>query len=669
MAFEWFGRRIAKIGVVGSGNIGPDIALYFSKVGHRAGVPVVVNDVAQAAVDSGREKTSKKLQKGVETGAFKPEEAKAILDNIAFSTDKNALAGCDLVIEAATERLPIKESIVADLESLCAPTAILASNSSHMEPEVIFAKARRPERCLVIHYFFPAERNPLVEVVPGAKTSAETADFCMKFYETIGKVPVKVKSRYGYAVDPIFEGVFQSAALCAQEGLASPKQIDAIAQKALGLGVGPFTAMNLTGGNPITQVGLNEYHEKIMKWFRSPNILDEQLKAGKPWEAAARGETVTYTDAQYDAVSKRLLGAYFGVAGNILDAGLVGVGDLELAVELGLVMTPPFALMNRLGTDQALSLVQEYAKVYPDFVVPECLKKQAPRPWRVPFVLREDQGDVAVLTLKRPRNLNALSVEVMEQLRDQLDAIKKDSAIRAAVITGFGVKAFVSGADIDMLAAVKSPEDGIATSKRFQDILIGLENLGKPVVCAMNGLAFGGGLELAQACTVRIARPNVKPFAAQPEVKLGIIPGAGGTQRLPRLIGFENASKMLRLGDPITSEQAKEWGLVYKLVDGDIVAEGVRLARDIASGKERVPAIARGPVPAKLPEVNLGSLSKKIDEILCRAMLEGAQLPLDQGLQLETRLWGDVVRTQDMRIGLDNFKKTALKTPAPFVHA
>jgi enoyl-CoA hydratase/3-hydroxyacyl-CoA dehydrogenase len=664
MAFELFGRTLSKIGVVGSGNIGPDIALYFSKVGARAGVPVVVTDVVQAAVDSGREKTSKKLQKGVETGAFKPEEAKAMLENITFTVDKKALAGCDMVIEAATERLPIKESIVADLESLCAPTAILASNSSHMEPEVIFAKAKRPERCLVIHYFFPAERNPLVEVVPGAKTSAEVADFCMKFYETIGKVPVRVKSRYGYAVDPIFEGVFQAAALCAQDGLASPKQIDAIAQKALGLGVGPFTAMNLTGGNPITQVGLNEYHEKIMKWFRSPRILDDQLKAGKPWETAGKGEAVTYSDSQFDAVSKRLMGAYFGIAGNIIDAALVGVGDLELAVELGLVMTPPFALMNRVGTDKALSLVQESG-----LPAPECLKKQAGKPWRVPFLLREDSGDVAVLTIKRPRNLNALNVEVMEQLRDHLDAIKKDSNIKAAVITGFGVKAFVSGADIDMLAAVKSPEDGIATSKRFQDILIGLENLGKPVVCAMNGLAFGGGLELAQACTVRIARPNLKPFAAQPEVKLGIIPGAGGTQRLPRLIGFENASRMLRLGEPITSEQAKEWGLVYKLVDGNIVAEGVRLARDLASGKEKVPAMARGPVPSKLPEVNLGTLSKKIDEIVCRAIVEGAKLPLEQGLELETKLWGDVVRTQDMRIGLDNFKKTALKTPASFIHA
>jgi enoyl-CoA hydratase/3-hydroxyacyl-CoA dehydrogenase len=664
MTYELFGRKISKIGVVGSGNIGPDIALYFSKVGHRQGVPVVVTDVLQAAIDSGRDKTSKKIQKGVETGAFKPDEARSMLDNITFTVEKKSLAGCDLVIEAATERLNVKQSIVADLEALCPPNAILASNSSHMEPEVIFEKAQRPERCLVIHYFFPAERNPLVEVVPGAKTSPEVADFCMKFYETIGKVPVKVKSRYGYAVDPIFEGLFQAAALCAQDGLASPKQIDAIAQKALGLGVGPFTAMNLTGGNPLTQVGLNHYHEKIFKWFKSPKIMDDQVASGKPWEAAGKGEQVGYTDEQYKKVSARLMAAYFAIAGNVIDAGLVGIGDLELAVELGLVMTPPFKLMNQIGTDQALKLIG------PEFPVPECLQRQAGKPWRIPFVLREPIGDVAVLTIKRPRNLNALNVEVMEQLREAFEEIKKDSTIKAAVITGFGVKAFVSGADIDMLANVKTPEDGIATSKKFQDILIGLENLGKPVVCAMNGLAFGGGLEMAMACTTRIARPNLKPFAAQSEVKLGIIPGAGGTQRLPRLIGFERAARMLRLGDPITSNEAKEWGLVYRLVDGDMVAEGVRLARDIASGKEKVPAMPRGSMAApKLPELNLGTLSKKIDEILCRAIVEGAKMPLEKGLELETRLWGEVCKTQDMRIGLENFKKTALRQPAPFVHA
>jgi len=656
--------KVTRIGVVGSGQIGPDIALYFSKVGHRRGLPVVVHDIVPKALDAGRDKVSKKIAKGAETGAFKPDEADSMIRNITWSSDKEALRGCDLVVEAATERLPIKQSIVADLESLCPATAVLASNSSHLEPERIFDKARLPGRCLVIHYFFPAERNPIVEIVPGRATDPAVADFCMGWYEQIGKIPIRVRSRYGYALDPIFEGVFLAAALCVQEGLATPKQVDAIAQKALGLGVGPFTAMNLTGGNPITQAGLAEYTEKIMPWFRPPRILDEQVASGKPWETAARGETVSFEYAAYEKVSKRLLGAYFGIACEIVEAGLVGVGDLEMGVELALVMRPPFTFMNEA---KGAERVREYARLHPGFKV----AKNIDTWWRIPFVLREDRDGVAVLTIKRPRNLNALNAEVMTQLDEHLRRIRADASIRAAVVTGFGVKAFVSGADIDMIASAKTADQAVTTSRHFQDVLIRLEKLGKPVVCAMNGLAFGGGHELALACTARVARAGVMPFAAQPEVKLGIIPGAGASQRLPRLIPMDRAAKLLRTGEPISSDEAHQLGLVQKLVQGDVVQPAIELARDLASGKAKAPQMSRGPMPAaasKLPEVDIGALSRKIDSILCRAILEGARLPLEQGLELETRLWAEVFATQDMKIGLENFKKTALKSPAPFVH-
>ena len=121
--------------------------------------------------------------------------------------------------------------------------AVLASNSSHLEPEAIFAELGDRSRTLVIHYFFPAERNPVVEIVPGADTSSDLTASLMKFYEAIGKVPIEVKSRYGYAIDPIFEGLFQAAALLVEDGAGTTKEVDAVAARALGLTVGPFTAM------------------------------------------------------------------------------------------------------------------------------------------------------------------------------------------------------------------------------------------------------------------------------------------------------------------------------------------------------------------------------------------------------------------------------------------
>ncbi len=673
MPYLAFGRSIRKVGVIGSGQIGPDIALFFSKVLQRSGVPIVVVDVVQAALDGGKAKTEKKVAKGVESGAFKADEAAALLANIAWTSDYAQLEGADLVVEAATENLDIKRKIFAELERRCPADAILASNSSHLEPEVISEGCQHRGRVLVVHYFFPAERNPLVEVVPGSNTDAAVGSFCMAFYEAIGKVPIRVKSRYGYAIDPIFEGLFQAAALCVEEGLGSPKAVDAVAVKALGLGVGPFTAMNLTGGTPLTRHGLENYKTKINAWFGPPRILEEQLAKGQPWEAAGRGEQVQVSDEQYRRISRALLGAYFGLATEILESGITNLGDLEMAVELGLVMLPPFALMNKLGIAPSLDLVREYKKSHPAFVVPKVLEQQGAsgKGWQIPFVFREDRDGVALVTIKRPRVLNALSQEVFDQLGDTFTAIGKDASVRAAVLTGFGTKAFVSGADIGMLATIVSPQQAEGMSWGSHRVLLAIENLGKPVVCAMNGLAFGGGSELALACTTRIARAGLSPLAAQPEVRLGIICGAGGTQRLPRLVGFEKAWELLRTGRPFSSAEAKAMGYLHAEVEGDLVGEAVCLARFIADGKTKVAVAPQGPYtpPATPAEVDLGHLSRRIDEINRKAIMEGAKLSLADACRLEARCFGECATTKDMRIGIENFVKNGPKTAAPFVHA
>ncbi len=667
MPFTLFGRTIKNVGVIGSGQIGPDIALFFSKVLASSGVPVVVNDVLQAALDKGAERTKKKIEKGVESGAFKPDEAVLMLKNITWTADKQALAGADFVVEAATERPDIKKAIFAEIEKVVAPEAILASNSSHLEPEVIFENAKHPERTLVIHYFFPAERNLVVEVVPGAKTSAATADFCMKFYEAIGKVPIRVKSRYGYAIDPIFEGIVLAAALIVEEGIATTKQVDSIAQKRLGLGIGPFTAMNLTGGNPITQIGLGHYTTSIMKWFRSPASMDEKVAAKAAWETPGRGEKIEWTPEVEDKVARRLMGAYFGLACEVLNSGISNLGDLDMAVETALVVKPPFTSMNEVGIGWSKELVQEYAKANPGFVVAPVLEKQT-GPWKVPFVFRQDQGDVAVVQIKRPKVLNALSLDVYAQLQEQFEEIKAGPYL-GAVLTGFGVKAFVSGADIGMLAGVKGAADGEATSRKSHAVQNFIENLGKPVVCALNGLSLGGGSELAYACAARIARKGQKRLFGQPEVGLGIIPGAGGAVRLPRLIDFATACKILRTAGSISGKDALAWGLILEETEGDLVARAAEIVREIASGKRPVKAIPRGPIEGTMPEVNIGPLSKKVDEILCRAIMEGAKRPLEAALENESKLFGEVCGTQDMRIGLENFLKTGGKEPPKFVNA
>ena len=282
-------RSIARLGVVGSGQIGPDIALHMSKVLHEHGVAVVVVDVAAPALEAGRRKLDGKVDRAVETGAFTPEQAAAIKAGVRFTSDYAELDGAGFVIEAASEDLGLKRRIFAELEERAAPDAVLASNSSHLEPERVFAELRDASRALVIHYFFPAERNPLVELVPAGATAGPLVAWLLRFYERIGKVPLRIGSRYGYAIDPIFEGLFQAAALAVEEGLGGVREVDAVARRALGLGVGPFTAMNLTGGNPITAHGLDELHERVHPWFRTPALMKSAMASGEAWEVAGRG--------------------------------------------------------------------------------------------------------------------------------------------------------------------------------------------------------------------------------------------------------------------------------------------------------------------------------------------------------------------------------------------
>ncbi|MHC4918743.1 MAG: 3-hydroxyacyl-CoA dehydrogenase/enoyl-CoA hydratase family protein [Planctomycetota bacterium] len=674
MSFTHRGRTLAKIAVIGSGQIGPDIALFFSKVLSPFGVRTVVVDVADEALQRGQAKLEKKVAKGVETGAFTAEQQAAMLAHVEFTSDYDAISGADLVVEAATEDKALKGRIFAQVEELVSENAILASNSSHLEPEVIFQNAKNKSRTVVIHYFFPAERNIMLEIIPGEETNPEITEWLLSLYEWMGKAPIQVASRYGYALDPVFEGLFQACALIAESGVATVKQVDEVCKKALGMTVGSFTAMNLTGGNPITIIGLDNYTKKINPWFRSPQSLKEKVEKNEAWNTPKRGEQVEVLDDVRQEVTDLLRGAYFGLCREIVDAGLVSIADFNMGLEVALDMKPAFSFMNKLGTAEALRLVKEYAAKHKNFVVPKCIEEHgaANKPFDIPVVLREDHGDVCLLTIRRPKVLNALNQEVFAELRQRFEDADSDPNIRSIVLTGFGKKAFVSGADVNFLAKIETREQGEATAKESQAALNAIEDVSKPTLCALNGLAFGGGNELAMCLNVRIAQKGLRVLAGQPEPNIGIIPGAGGTQRLPRLVGFETANTILRTGRPISSEKALAIGLITEEVEGDLVERAIALARDLADGKVKASQIAREALtdaPTSLPEVKLGHLSKKVDEIMCRAILGGAKMSLRDGIAFEARCFGDVCATKDMRIGVENFLTNGPRSPAQFVHA
>ena len=673
MAFSFRGFSIRKIGVIGSGQIGPDIALHFVKALHPYDTQVVVVDIAEEALAKGKAKLFKKVDKGAESGAFKPHQVEGMKSHVTFTSDYGQLKDVDLVVEAATEDLMLKRRIFRQVEALVSPQALLTSNSSHIEPERIFEELQIKGRALCAHYFFPADRNPAMEIIPMKDTNPETTDFMLRFFETIGKFPIRVGSRYGYAVDPLFEGLCLACIQCLDAGLGNTKQIDTVAAKALGLRVGPLTGQNLTGGNPISAHGLSEMNERLNKWYRAPATLLKMVEAKANWEVPGKGEVVEVAPDKEKEITEEIQGAYFAMVCDMLDSKIITTSDFDLLVATSLDMKPPFSFMNAMGVDKALALVEAFHKKYPDMPVSTTLQAQAAsgKPWELLDVIFEKKDDVAVITIRRPKALNALNTKVFKELEAYCNIIKNDPEIKAAVITGFGNKAFVAGADIKEMAGLTEPAHGEQFARKGQLASAFLEQLGKPVVAAMNGLAFGGGCELAMCCTARVAPKGLKVFAGQPEVNLGLIPGMGGTQRLPRLIGFERAAEMIRTANPISSAQALEYGLINEEVDGDVLYRAINLAREIASGKTTVKRMEMGPlpnVPDSLPSIDIGHHSKPLDSLVVQAMLDGGKMTLEDGLKREAYLFGQCWTTEDNRIGLKTFIEKGARAKAEFIH-
>ena len=241
----------------------------------------------------------------------------------------------------------------------------------------------------------------------------------------------------------------------------------------------------------------------------------------------------------------------------------------------------------------------------------------------------EREGAVAVVTVNRPKVLNALNIATLDELAAVMRQLQRDDTVRCVIVTGAGEKSFIAGADINELAAL-TPTAGREHARAGQAVFDLVEQLGKPVIAAINGYALGGGCELAMACTIRIAADTAR--LGQPEINLGIIPGYGGTQRLARLIGAGRALELLLTGDPIGAAEAHRLGLVNRVVPAaDLMAEARRLAAAIA---------AKAPVAVRY---------------ILEAVRCGVQLPLGEAQAFEATLFGLVASTADMREGTRAF--------------
>ena len=244
-------------------------------------------------------------------------------------------------------------------------------------------------------------------------------------------------------------------------------------------------------------------------------------------------------------------------------------------------------------------------------------------------LLLDRDGGVATITINRPKVLNALNSQTLDELRRAILDLKRDDSVRAVILTGAGEKSFIAGADINELAT-QSPVSGRDHAMSGQHILDLIEHMGKPVIAAINGFALGGGCELAMACTIRVAADTAK--LGQPEINLGLIPGYAGTQRLSRIVGTGRALELLLTGDQVTAQEAHRLGLVNRVVPAaDLMTEAKKLAAALA---------AKAPVAVKY---------------ILEAVHKGIEMPLAQAQVFEATLFGLVASTEDMREGTKAF--------------
>ncbi len=244
-------------------------------------------------------------------------------------------------------------------------------------------------------------------------------------------------------------------------------------------------------------------------------------------------------------------------------------------------------------------------------------------------ILLEKKNAIAYITVNRPKVLNALNMATMEELRAAFTDANNDAAIRVVIFTGSGEKAFIAGADIGELSK-HDAVSGKEYTHRGQSVLNLIENLGKPVIACINGYALGGGCEIAMACTMRLASENAR--LGQPEVKLGIIPGYGGSQRLPRLVGKGLAMQLVLAGEPISAQEAHRIGLVNEVTaPADLIPRAEAIAAKI---------IANAPLAV---------------QYAMEAVNKGMEMTLAEGLYLEATLFAVCCATEDKTEGTKAF--------------
>ncbi len=639
-----------EMAVVGAGNIGPDIAYFL-----RTGLPekkLYLVDVAEEPLKNAEKRFQRYAQKGIDYKKMTKEQAEAVLGNIVYTTDYSRLAGCGLVIEAATENLDLKRKIFANLEQIVDAKAILTSNTSSIPADQIFTGLQHPERNTITHFFAPAWRSMAVEVINWEGVQPEIIDFLLWFFASAGKAPVVTRNVYSFLLNRIFENWTNEAAYLVDR--ATTLQIDSVTEEFVG--AGPFFVLDMSGGNPLTYESQTRRMAERACYAPSPLLLS----VGK-WNVAKPGTPVKVPLDLKEWIRDRMLGVIFSQCFDIADRKIGTRSDLNFGSLIGLGFKKGiFDIMADLGEQEVRRIVDQFEKERPGFPRPKGAVGaylDFPRD-----ILVDNQDGVRIITIRRPQAANALGAGTCNEILAELKKGAGDSSVKGFVITGYGTKAFCAGADIGgFIATFDDREAGVALARGNSEVLHYIDRMDKPVVAAVNGLAMGGGVELAMRCHSMVA--DQKAFFQLPEITLGILPGMGGAvipyRKWPH--ASETFHAMIGQAQRLTIQEAKELGMLehittsYPELIAAAIAEVQRLQGDIPRITEGAVGISEFTVPEQ-PMAGQLALSKQALSIFARVINQAAAAnSLEEALEINYQGAGEISCIAASKEGVNAF--------------
>ena len=650
MSFE-----IKKITVIGAGTMGHGIA----ELAAIAGYKVAVVDISDEILKNALSKIQWSLSKLHEKGQIK-ENVETILSRISLTINLiEAVKDADFIIEAIIEKLDEKKRVFSLMDQHAPSHTILATNTSSLPITEIAAATKRPDKVIGMHFFNPPVLMPLVEIIRGKDTSDFTVHVTNDLAKKFGKQTVIVnKDIPGFIVNRILARVFNSACNIVLDGKADIIEVDSTARYKLGFPMGIFELADYSGIDIFYYV-LQVLIERGFK-VHGCNLFIEKFKAGEYGVKTGKGFYVYPAPGKFvkpelpKEKSEKLNPLYIialaiNEASWMLREGIASKEDIDKACKLGLGYPKGiFEYADEFGIDNVVKVLEEIKreKGWEEYS-PDPLLIQMVNEGRIgvrsgkgfyeygkveerklsTIILRIEEP-IAWIYLNRPERLNALNMEMIKELSQVLDELELNDKIRVLIITGTE-RAFCAGADITAFQGV-TPFLGAVYVRRFQELFNKIELYTKPVIAALNGYTVGGGLELSMACDFRIASELAE--LGQPEINLGLIPGAGGTQRLPRLIGEGKAKEMIYTGERIPAKEALNLRLVNKVVPHDeLLNEARRFALKLS---EKPP---------------LSLLAAKY------AVKFGLESNLWSGLALESSLFGLLFSTEDFIEGVSAF--------------